>query len=764
MVGPGRVALSLFFACCLAATSAAQAPAPSAPGAAPLPIPIRDVGVQGTRRVQESVILGRVTTKVGGTFTPARLAEDIRAIFGLGFFEDVQAKVEDFEGGVRVVFVVTERPFVRDVTFSGNKEVATGILQDKVDVKLGSVFNPADVSRSVEKIRDQYEDEGYFEVQIAPDTVRLPDGDVSVVFRVTEGRKITIDAIVIEGAKGLTPKQIKAVMATQERQYLIFRGTVQRQKLDEDLDRIVALYNDYGYIQARVDSSDIKVDRERGRATIRIVVVEGAQFRVGGIDVTGNTVLPSEEIRRRVRLRTGEPFSRSELRDSVRGIQDLYGVIGRANAEINPSLAQDAANLRISLTFEITEGPEVYVERINISGNTRSEDKILRREIPMHEGDLFTTAKLVRARQRITNLGYFEQVRATTAPGASKERVIVNIEVVERPTGAFSIGAGYSSQDAFVGTLDLSQRNFLGRGWEVYMRLRAGTEVLQGAVGFTEPWLFDRPLSFGFDLFSNQRDYDQYSVRSLGGDIRLSHPVGDFSRASLIYRVSQDEVFDVAADAGQALQDEAGTTLTNVIGLSLSRDTRDSALEPTRGNNSFVSFDLAGLVFGDAKFYRVIAATSFFFPAWRDHVLAFRIMGGYIDGYGGDTVPLFERFFLGGPNSIRSFEFRDISPADASGDLIGGNIELVANLEYIIPLWFGFRGVLFFDAGNVWGPAIPGAVTGATFDITQLKYAVGAGLRWNSPFGPLRVDYGINPARQAGESFGQFQFAVGSTF
>jgi outer membrane protein insertion porin family len=756
--------LSLFFACSLTAVAAAQMPAPSGPGGASPPIPVRDVVVQGNRRVQESVILGRVTTKPGATFAPARLAEDIRAVFALGFFEDVQTKVEDFEGGVRIVFVVTERPFVRDVTFSGNKEIATTTLQEKIDIKLGSVFNPADVSRSVEKVRDQYEDEGYFEVQITTDTVRLPDGDVSVVFRVVEGRKITIDAIVIEGAKGLTPKQIKAIMATQERQYIIFRGTVQRLKLDEDLDRIVALYNDHGYIQARVESSDIKIDRERGRATIRIVVVEGAQFRVGGIDVAGNTVLPAEEIRRRVRLRTGEPFSRSELRDSVRGIQDLYGVIGRATADVNASLAQDAANLRISVIFEIVEGPEVYVERINISGNTRSEDKILRREIPMQEGDLFTTAKLARARQRITNLGYFEQVRATTAPGSSKEKIIVNIEVLERPTGTFSIGAGYSSQDAFVGTLDLSQRNFLGRGWEVYVRLRAGTEILQGAVGFTEPWLFDRPLSFGFDLFSNERDYDQYSVRSLGGDIRLSHPLGDFARVSLIYRVSSDEVFDVAADAGQALQEEAGTTLTNVIGLSLTRDTRDSTLEPTRGNSSLLSLDLAGLVFGDAKFYRVIASTAFFFPAWRDHVFAFRVLGAYIHGYGGDSVPLFERFFLGGPNTIRSFKFRDISPKDASGDLIGGNIQLLGNVEYIIPLWFGFRGVVFFDLGNVWGPDIPGAVTGATFDITQLKYAVGAGLRWNSPFGPLRVDYGINPAQKAGESFGQLQFSVGSTF
>src|SRR5713101_1789072 len=286
----GGVLLAVFLALVLAGARAGSAQAP--PESQTRPIVIKDIAVQGNRRVQEAVILGRVTAKIGSPFVPTRLAEDIRNVFALGFFDDVQLKVEDFEGGVKLVFVVVERPFIRDVVFAGNKKLDSATLQEKIDLKLGSVYNPVDVNRAAEKLKEHYEQEGYFEVEIAPDVQKLPDGDVSVTFRITEGRKIRIDRVVIEGAHGLKPKQVKDVMATKECEFIPFTlpgcqfivpGTVQRQRLDEDVDRIVQLYNDNGYIQARMESSDIQVDRIKARAVIRIVVVEGPQFKVGGI-------------------------------------------------------------------------------------------------------------------------------------------------------------------------------------------------------------------------------------------------------------------------------------------------------------------------------------------------------------------------------------------------------------------------------------------------------------------------------------------------
>ena len=297
---------------------------------------------------------------------------------------------------------------------------------------------------------------------------------MTVTFKIAEGRRITIEQIIIDGTQGLTPKQVRAAMETQEREFYILRGTVQRQRLDEDIDRIIQLYNDHGYVQARVEKSEIDVDRENARATVRVVVVEGPQFKVGGVDVTGNSILPQEELRKRIQLKSGDVFSRTKLRDSVTAITDLYSAIGRASADVSPNTVQDTPNRLVNVVFEIVEGPETYVERINISGNTRSEEKILRREIPMAEGDLFTTQKLARAKQRLTNLNYFDKVEAKTVPGSAKDKIVVNIDVTEKPTGLFSIGGGYSSQDGVLGTLDLSQRNFLGKGWEVFLRLRGG--------------------------------------------------------------------------------------------------------------------------------------------------------------------------------------------------------------------------------------------------------------------------------------------------
>jgi len=757
MTARGRCALLIFFALLLGPFSAlAQAPTPT-----DRQILVKEIAVQGNRRVQEAVILGRVGAKIGSPFVANRTAEDIRAIFALGFFDDVQVKVEDFEGGVKLTFMVVERPFVRDIVFAGNKKEDSATLQEKIDLKLGSVYNPVEVNKGADKLKEYYETEGYFEVGITPEIEKLADGDVTVTYRIAEGRRISIDQIVIEGAQGLTPKQVKGAMDTQEREYVVLRGTVQRQRLDEDVDRIIQLYNDHGYVQARVESSEIQVDREKARATIRIVVVEGPQFKVGGVDVMGNAVLPVEEIRKRIELKTGEVFARSKLRDSVKGITDLYSAVGRASADVSPNTLQDTPGRLVNVVFEINEGPETYVERINISGNTRSEEKILRREIPMAEGDLFTSQKLARAKQKLTNLNYFDKVEAKTAPGSAKDKIIVNIDVTEKPTGLFSIGGGYSSQDGVLGTLDLSQRNFLGKGWEVFLRLRGGQNLQTGTIGFTEPWLFDQPLAAGFDIFNTRRILPDYTVNSLGGDIRLGHPLGEYSRWNAIYRVSQDRITNVNPLGSPELISQEGTHLTSLVGLSLSRDTRDSVYDPTRGTTVSLGVDFAGVGFGE-KFARSVFSSTYFQPLpWLDHVLSFRLMAGYSFGWSKDPVPLFERFYLGGSNSLRQFKSLQVSPKDDTGTRIGGNSELLGTVEYVIPLFFGIKAAVFYDVGQVWGPDLS---LGTKIDLSDLRHGVGAGLRWNSPFGPIRVDYGIKLDQKKGESFGNFNFSAGSSF
>src|SRR3990170_1869360 len=690
----GRLFLSVFF------VVAALLPA-VARGQGQPQIIVKDLAVEGNRRVQEAVILGRVQTKVGSPFVPVGLSEDIRAIFALGYFDDVQLKVDDFEGGVKVTFVVVERPFIRDVDFVGNKKIDTKTLQEKIDLKLGSVYNPVDVQKALEALKSHYEEEGYYEVQLTPETEKLPDADVRIVFRIAEGRRLTIDKIVIEGNSGLSAKQIKAVMQTQERYYFILRGVAHRQRLDQGTDLFSQLYNDHGYIQARVESTDVQVDRERARVTIKIVVVEGPQFHIGSVDVTGTNVLPVEEVRRQIRLKPGDEFSRAKLRDTLDGIRALYNAIGRASVEVAPLVSQD------------------------------------------------TPARLV-------NLGYFETVKATTAPGSAKDKIVVNIEVTEKPTGLFSLGGGYSSVDGLLGTVDLSQRNFLGRGWELFLRIRGGANTQQGVVGFTEPWLFDRPLSAGFDLFNNRRLFTEYTVESLGGDIRFSHPFFDFSRWYFTYRLTQDKISDVADNASDVLKREVGTRITSLVEGSLSRDTRDSVFTPTRGGRADLIVDVAGLG-GDSKFVRTIASVSYFQPVIWETVLAGRLEGGYGFGLGDTDLPLSERFYLGGPNSIRSRKFRQISPVDESGTRIGGTSEALLNIEYLIPVIFGIRFATFFDAGNVYGFT-------KDFDLTDVRKAAGVGVRWQSPFGPVRLDWGFNLDRKSGEKASQIHFSVGAPF
>jgi outer membrane protein insertion porin family len=373
----------------------------------------------------------------------------------------------------------------------------------------------------------------------------------------------------------------------------------------------------------------------------------------------------------------------------------------------------------------------------------------------MAEGDIFTLRKLQRSRQRLVNVGYFEKVEVTTAPGSDKTKIIVNVDVTERPTGMFSIGGGYSSQDSFLGTIDLSQNNFLGRGWQASIKLRAGANTQQGIISFTEPWLFDRPLAAGFDLFNTRRQFVEYNYETLGGGVRMSHPFEEYWRWSTGYRLTRDEISHIQNELS-ALISEKGVRVTSLVQAGVTRDSRDNIQAPSRGGTVNVFADVAGLG-GDSHYLKTVASTTYFQPIWFNHILSGRAEVGYGFGFGNEDLPLFERFYLGGSNSVRSFKARQISPKDDQGTRIGGTTEVLGNIEYIVPLPFNVRAALFVDAGNVYG-------FGTKFDITDLRTAVGGGLRWLSPFGPIRVDYGFNLDQRPGEKPGAFNFSVGSPF
>lgn len=719
---------------------------------------VRDISVEGNRRVQASAILNRVQTKIGDPFSPTALREDVRAIFALGFFDDVQIRVEEFEGGVRVIFVVVERPILREVSYEGNREVKTDDLRDKAALRIGVLYNPVEVQRAQEAIRQKYEDEGFFGVTISPRTERTPEGDLRLVFRIEEGKKTYIDRIVIEGNQALTAGQIKGVMETKERfLWILPFSTVHRKVFEDDADRILNLYADHGYIQARIESHEIIPDIQRGKVTLRTRLTEGPQFRVGTVSVRGNEILTEEEIRRLIKLKEGEVFNRSLVRTAVRSIADRYSEIGRARAEVNPETETDPEQRRVNVAFAITEGSEVYVERINITGNTKSSEKVLRRELRVVEGELFTFQKLVRSRQRLFNLGYFDEVNVSVDPGSAPDKVVIRIDVKERATGLFSIGAGYSSLDNLFATLDVTQRNLFGRGQEVFLRIRFGSKSQLGLLGFTEPYLFDIPLRAGFDLYDRRREFSDFTEDRLGGDLRASYPLGEYTTLSGVYRLESVNISDIVVTASDDLKKEAGTKLNSVVEFSLTRDTRDNIFEPTSGTRHAIGLAFAGLG-GDTQYYRLVGESAWFYPLpILDLVFAARGLIGFAQGWGGKEVPIFERFFLGGATSLRGQRTRSVGPKDATGAVIGGDKELLFSTELIIPIFTRFRFALFFDAGNAYG-------FGTDFDPTDLRLSAGAGFRFFSPLGPLRLDYGFNLDRQKGEKSGQINFTVGSPF
>jgi outer membrane protein insertion porin family len=738
---------------------AGAARAQQAPPTEPRPIPsVRDIAVEGNRRIQAPAILNRVTTKIGDPLAPAALRDDVRSIFALGFFDDVQVRTEEFEGGVRVIFVVVERPLLREVSFEGNAELKTEELREKAAIRVGVLYNPVEVQKAEEAIRQKYEDEGFFGVQISPRTERTPEGDLRVVFRIEEGPKLHIDRIVIEGNKALTASQIKDVMQTRERLYWIFPfSTVQRRVFDDDVDRILQLYADHGFIQARVESTEIVPDLARKKVTLRVRVVEGPQFRTGTITITGNEILSTEEIRKLLKLQEGAVFNRGALRTGARAIADRYSELGRARADVDPRTVNDLANLKVDVTIPIVEGGLVYVERINISGNTKSSEKVLRRELRVAEGELFTFQKLVRSRQRLFNLGYFDEVNVNTEQGSTPDKMVVNIDVKERATGIFSIGAGYSSIDSLFATLDVSQRNLFGRGQEVFLRFRIGSKSRLGLLGFTEPYLFDIPLKAGFDIYDREREYDDFTEERLGGDLRASYPLTEFVTLSGVYRLEEVTISNVSTTASQDLKKEEGKKLNSVVEFTLARDTRDNIFEPSKGSRHSVEFTFAGLG-GDTQFYKVIAETAWFVPLpVFNLVWAVRGLYGMAEGWGGQEVPIFERFFLGGATTLRGQRTRSVSPRDAAGERIGGDKELLFSTELLIPVIPRFRLALFFDAGNAYG-------FGTDFEPTDLRLGAGVGVRFFSPLGPLRLDLGYNLDKQPGEKSFQVHFTVGSPF
>jgi outer membrane protein insertion porin family len=463
---------------------------------------------------------------------------------------------------------------------------------------------------------------------------------------------------------------------------------------------------------------------------------------------------------KKLKISSGEVFNGSRVTKGIEAIREIYGDEGYANAEFDPLTRIDEEEKKVDLRVDIRKNDPVYIERIDITGNVRTRDKVIRRELEVLEGSLFSSSGLKKSRNNLRRLGYFEDVTFEQSEGSLPDRMKLDVKVKERPTGAFSLGVGYSSFDKLIGTASVSQANLLGTGIKVSFSVLLSGSSSRFNLSFTEPWLFDKPLSAGFDIFDTSRDFPDFSIEEKGGGVRFGFPLYKRTiRGFLNYKLEEVDVSDVAPEASNIIREQEGTRTVSSIKALVRRDTRDDAFFPTEGSLSSISAEFAGgFLGGNTSFVKYEAGAVKFFPLFWDTTFAVRGSLGFVDGFEGQDEPIYERYFLGGINSLRGFESRSVGPRDpVTDEIIGGNIKMVGNLEFLFPILSvrNLRGVIFFDIGNAYEDRI---------DFDDLRKGVGAGIRWFSPLGPLRVEWGYNLSRREDEKASLWEFTVGSAF
>lgn len=720
---------------------------------------ITRIEVNGNRRIETDAILSNVKSRVGDYYSRSTVSEDIKRVFRMGYFDDVKVEHSTGDLGPQLTFIVKERAFIREIKIEGNKELKEETVNDVITVRDNTIFNMERVKESKNKIRELYEEKGYFLADISHRLDELGDEAV-LVFEIAEGRKVRVKKINLLGNSRIGDKKLRKIMETTEGgvfSWLTDSGKFEEDTLQKDIELLTAFYYNNGFVQVRIEEPHVFMSPDKKWLYVTIRIREGLQFRVGTIDFTGDLAGESggaEEIKETLKIKEGEIFSRDKLRSDIVTLTDRFGDRGYAFANVSPRTEIDSENRLVNITFDAVKGNLIYIERINIYGNTKTRDKVIRRELKIKEGDLYNGSAIRRSRQRVFNLGYFKDVNLTTKKGSGEDKLDIDIEVEEGPTGTLTVGAGYSSVDGLVGMIQVSQGNLFGRGQKLSLSAEFGGVTKNYSLSFTEPYLFDTTLSAGFDIFHNSRDYTDYSSLRKGWGIRLGKPIGEYSRVNLKYRFEEVEISDVAVSAPAIIQEAEGTTKTSSITATLSRDTRDNYLSPSTGSVNSISIEYAGGILGqDNNFYKVIGNSTWYFPTPWEHVFMVRGRVGYAEAFEGDELNIDDRFFLGGINTLRGFEYRSVGPEEG-GFVVGGNKEVLLNVEYLFDISreAGLKGLLFFDTGN------------AFTSWEGLRESVGYGVRWYSPIGPLRLEWGHVLDPKPGEKKSRWEFSIGTFF
>ena len=725
-----------------------------------------EIQVKGAQRIEVETIRSYIPIGVGQEITNKKMDDALKKLFSTGLFADVIVRNE----GSKVIVLVVENPIINRIAFEGNKRITNELLQDELKLQPRVVFTRKRVQNDVQRVIDLYRRSGRFSATVVPKVIQQSQNRVDLIFEISEGPETQIRRITFVGNKRFSDSDLRSVIRTKESawyRFLTSEDSYDPDRLTFDRELLRRFYLNKGFADFRVLSAIAELSPDRKSFFITFTVEEGKRYRFGQINVTAKLRdLSPNQLKSHINASDGDWYNADVVEKIVLKLTEVVGELGYGFVEVRPKVNRDNKNKKININFDIREGPRVFVERIDISGNVRTIDSVIRREMPLVEGDAFNSSKMRQLRKRIRNLGFFEKVAVKKKRGSKRDKTIIDVKVSERSTGQVTLGAGFSSTSGALGELGIQEKNLLGKGQNLLFKTRVGASSTEVDIAFTEPYFLNRKLAAGVDIFKKTydlKDESSFEKSSLGGGLRLGYDYSDNLKQKFQYSLSHDEVTDVKDDASLAIQEQKGSAVKSELSQTLSFETLDNRFSPTEGTIGRFTTSLAGLG-GSVKFFKTNFRTKQYFPLSEKITGSLGIQGGYIIGLGED-IRIVDRFFLGG-SSLRGFKASGVGPRDkATGDSIGGKFMLAGTAQLMFPLGlpneFGVKGRLFSDIGSLTNSESTNA---SINEDNSLRASVGFGISWKSPLGPLAIDISQPILKKDFDKTELIRFDIGARF
>lgn len=726
------------------------------------------VQIDGAERIDPETILSYMTVQPGDTYTQESLSESAKALYGTGLFADVNIQPK---AGVLLVSVV-ENPLINQIAFEGNEKLKDEELQAEVASRARNVLARTTVQSDVDRIQELYRRAGRFSVAVDPKVIRLDQNRVNLVFEINEGPVSEIQGVKFVGNEAYSDDALREVIASKEERWYRFLATSDRydpDRLAYDQELLRRFYLKEGYVDFRVASAVAELTPDKEAFFVTFTVEEGPRYKVGSVNIDTSSLKDAKPdmLQKDLQIKEGKWYDAEAVDDTVTKMTDTLGDMQYAFVAVQPDLKRNPESQTVDLTFRAANTPKVYVERIDIKGNVRTQDKVIRREFDLAEGDAFNKTKVAKAEQDLKDLDFFDDVKVRPVQGSTPDQTVLDVDVEEKSTGEISIGGGFSTSEGPLADFSISERNFLGKGQLLSLTAALSGERTEFDTSFTEPYFLDRDLSAGVDAFHITRDLQDessYDQKRTGGALRLGFPLSENVRQTLKYRLENNNIENVQSDASRFIQDQEGERLTSAISQRLTYDNRDSALWPTEGLLTWLDAEVAGLG-GDAQYVSGKIGGNYYIPIAKGWVLNTLAETGAITGYGDEEVRINERYYLGG-NTLRGFNNSGIGPRDlTTDDALGGNMFYRGSVEMAFPLGMpeemGIQGHAFSDFGSLWSIDESGTDIA---DENSLRLSAGVGVSWRSPFGPIRIDLANPLVKEDYDDKETFRFSFGTRF